>query len=308
MRVDWLSIIAMSGAIGTFVGLALTVIYSRRADRRKMLVHDVAPPLALANILPDRTDHRLSIVYEREGSPAMNVRGAFLRFIQLGNLGKEPIRRDDIAPGDPLRLEVDGARVLDMAVSAVSRDVINFGLTPFSESPGGKTSSLMSFDFLDSQDGALIRVLTDNAAARLRIAGTIIGMPQGVLRTGDLGQNRVLNAVGCGLAVLLQLSAIAGALFIFRTVTGGWSSLWIFLLPIAALFLPAIVVGLVASTVWPSGPRWPGALSIPDWFVSTYSMRRDMDRYSELDAEVMSRRAVLERLEREASTINQDRP
>ena len=307
MRVDWLSIIAVLGAIGTFVGLALTVMYSRRADRRKMLVHDVAPPLALATILPDRTEHRLSIVYEREGSPAMNVRGAFLRFIQLGNLGKEPIRRDDIAPGDPLRLEVDRATVLDMAVSAVSRDVINFRLAPFSESPGGKTSSLISFDFLDSQDGALIRVLTDNAAARLSIAGTIIGMPQGMLQTGDLGKNRVLNGVGCALAVLLQLSALAGSLFIFRTVTGGWSLLWVFLLPFGALFLPGIVVALVAFTVWPKGPRWPRALGIPDWFVSTYSMGRDTERHRELQAELRTRRAVLEHLEGEATTINQDR-
>lgn len=306
MRVDWLSIIAILGAIGTFVGLALTIIYSRRADRRKILVYDVAPPLALATILPDRTEHRLSIVYEREGAPPMNVRGAYLRFIQLGNLGKEPVRLDDIAPGDPLRLEVANVKVLDMAVSAVSRDIINFHVAPFSELPSGKTSSLISFDFLDSQDGAVIRVLTDNPTARFRVSGTVIGMPQGILQMDDLGKNRLLNTIGCGLAVLLQLSAIAGALFIFRTVTGGWSLLWIFLLPFGALFLPAIIVAIVSSTIWPKGPQWPRTLNIPDWFVSTYSTRRDIYGYRELEADLMDRQALLDRLEREAPPVNDD--
>ncbi len=306
MSIDWLNIVAILGAIGTFIGLALTVMYSHRADRRKILVFDVAPPLQLASILPDRTEHRLSIVYESEGAPSINVKGACLRFIQLGNLGKEPIRLNDIAPGDPLRVEVMDAKVLDMAISGVSRDVINFRLAPFQELPDGATTGLISFDFLDSLDGAVIRVLTDSVTARIRVLGTIIGMPQGIVGMNDFGTNRFLNGIGCGLAILLQLSAVVGGLFIFYSVTGGWSLLWIFLLPFGVLFLPAIMVAVVSSTIWPKGPQWPRALGIPDWFVSTYAMREDIYRHRELDALIAARDAQLGRGERRTRGVNDD--
>jgi len=304
MKIDWLSIVAVIGTIGTIVGLVLTIVYAHRADRRKALVYDVAPPLALATVLPERTEHRLSILYEREGYPPLNVKGAYLRFIQLGNLGKEPIRLEDIAHSDPLRLEVAKARVLDMAVSAVSRDVINFHVASFTETSDGQTNSLISFDFLDSQDGAVIRVITDNPTARFGISGTIIGMPQGILQMDDLGQNKTLNAIGCSLAVLLQLSTIAGALFVFRTVTGSWSLLWVFLLPLAALFLPGSIVAIVISTIWPNGPKWPKALNLPNWFVSAYSARRDIYRLNEIDAKILATQALLDQEKNKVKSRN----
>jgi hypothetical protein len=62
MKIDWLSIVAVLGTIGTLVGLILTILYARRADRQKILAYDITPPLPLATILPSRTEHSLSII------------------------------------------------------------------------------------------------------------------------------------------------------------------------------------------------------------------------------------------------------
>jgi hypothetical protein len=279
---SWINILAILGTVATFIGLVYTVISAQRADRRKLLTYEVANPLALATVLPDRSEHKLSIVYEREGNPPLNINGAYLRFIQLGNLGKEPIRQSDIAPSDPLRLEVSDTKVLDVAIAGVSREVINFNIGELNDDKKEVTNILLSFDFLDFQDGAVIRLLTDEWHARVRVTGTIIGMPEGVCRKDQFGGTRVLNIVGCGLAILLQLAAIVGALYLFRNVTGGWSLLWIFLLPIGAFLLPALLVSIVATTIWPKGPKWPQSLILPAWFFREYSNSRDI-QYLEME-------------------------
>lgn len=283
MRIDWLNLIAVLGTIATFVGLFFAIISARRAERKKFLIYNVASSLPLATVIPDQSEHRLSIVYEREGEPPLNVKGAYLSFIQLGNLGREPIRREDIAPSDALRLEVTRAKVLDLAIAGVSRDVVNFGVSQFRENRDNITTSLITFDFLDFRDGAIIRILTDNPHARVRVLGTIIGMPEGIYQAQELGKKRVLNAIGCGLAILLQVSAITGALYLFRTATGGWSLLWISLLPIGALFLPGILVAIAASTIWPKGPQWPKTLKLPEWFLSMHSLGLGRDYYYEYE-------------------------
>lgn len=279
MNLDLQNTLAIGGIILGVGGLVYAVVVARRNDRRKVLTYDVAPAVPLASILPDRSGHKLSIVFEREGFPPINVKGAYLRFVQIGNLGRDPIRSDEIAPSDPLLLQVRGATVLDLAVANVSREVINFRLGSGLDEVSNAVATEISFDFLDYQDGAILRVLADSPQAKVRVSGTIIGMPNGIYRMDELGANTILNAIGCILAIVLQISVIAGALNLFRTVTGGGWSWWLFLLPLGAIFLPAILVSIVASLLWPKGPQWPKALKLPKWFISWYPPDREVYRY-----------------------------
>jgi hypothetical protein len=101
-------------------------------------------------------------------------------------------------------------------------------------------------------------------------------MPEGIVHRPDLEKRPVLNPLGCILGVLLQISAIAGALVLFKAATGSWRLLWVLLLPIGAVFIPGIIVALVASYLWPKGPQWPKNPSLPDWFISRYMLSRDL--------------------------------
>ncbi|HYX71289.1 MAG TPA: hypothetical protein VE732_00840, partial [Nitrososphaera sp.] len=188
----------------------------------------------------------------------------------------EPIRKEDIAPSDPLMLKVTGAKVLDIANAGASRDVINFTISPFEEGKDDITSSLISFDFLDYQDGATIRVLTDRRRAFVGVTGTIIGMPEGIQLKGDIEKHPILNKVGCSLAILLQLAGIAGSIYVFRRFTGGWADLWPFLLPLAVLIFPLLIIA-ISSSMWPKGKQWK-LLRLPRWFVLP-EMRMPEHRY-----------------------------
>lgn len=297
MKLDWLGIVAILGTVGTFVGIVLTMIYARRSERQKMLVYETGSPLALASVLPARTEHRLSIVYQREGSPPENVTGAYLYFLRLANLGKEPIRREDLAPGDPPRLEVSDARVLDIALASISREVINLSLESLATTSAGAATRRISFDFLDHEDGAVIRILTDKPRARLRVLGTVIGMPQGILPINRIGPGKLLNALGCTLAVILQLSAIAGSLYLFHHATGGWSLLWVYLLPVGALLVPSMIVAIISATIWPKGARWPRGLTLPEWFSHSRVITQDLTRRRHLEMDLAERLALLQELE-----------
>src|SRR5205085_2643718 len=90
-----------------------------------------------------------------------------------------PIKREDLVPSDRLSIEIQNTTVLDISSANNSREVIKFDVSPFEEKDG-IVSSRLSFDFLDYQDGSLVRILTDSDSADIKIKGTIIGMPEGI--------------------------------------------------------------------------------------------------------------------------------
>ena len=280
MNTGFLNAIAILGTLATVLGFAYAIVSNRRADRRKLLAFDVTLPLALASVMPDRTQYRLSITYQKEGEAPVSVKGAYLRFIQIGNFGKEPIRSGDIASSDPLCLEIHGGKVLDLAVASQSRSVIQFQVGPIETRDQDISTAPVTFDFLDHLDGAIVRITTDSPRARIDLHGTVIGMPKGILPYSQLSSNRTTNVIGCSLAIILELAAIAATLYVFYTATGSWSLLWLFLLPFIALFLPGAIIAIAYSTIWPKGPTWPAKLKPPAWFLA----------YSELDARVFYRR------------------
>lgn len=277
MNLDWIAILGIFGTLISVVGLIYAWIVARRSDRKKIFTYDVTSPLPLASVLPNRIEHRLSIVYEREGADPVNVQGAYLRFIKIGNLGKEPIRREDIASSDPLRIVIRGPKVLDIATASVSRDVINFKIDRYEESEMLNdlhptrfkelvTVSTISFDFLDYQDGAIIKILTDKRRASIGVVGTIIGMPEGIHSFDDINKRPYLGKIGVILFLVTELACISGALYFIYLFVGTWKYLWFVLLLLGAFFIPAGVAAIVNATIWPKGRQWPKTLILPHWF------------------------------------------
>ncbi len=260
---DALTLFYLVGVVASVLGVALFVI--RRPERAKRLAYDVGYAIALANVLPQSGSHRITLTFEREGQQPQSVRGVYVHFVRLANFGKEPIRSDDLASGDPLRIDVRRAKVLDIAIAGVTREVIGFEVGQPDRSGPKLVSALLTFAFLDEGDGALVRVTTDSNRAEISVNGTIVGMPHGIATTDALNRSRPLQILGVVLIAATYALTMVLAVLAFHAVTQSWQSLWLFPVPIVALLLPLVPILFVESTIWPSGPRWHARLMPPFW-------------------------------------------
>ncbi|MFL6255128.1 MAG: hypothetical protein ACJ74T_08890 [Pyrinomonadaceae bacterium] len=102
--------------------------------------------------------------------------------IILWNYGNSTIEGERIVESDPLRIVVSpGGEILTSEV-ITSRDVLALACKPF---PGKPNELEITFDFLDTRDGALIR-LTHTGNKKTRVRGTIRGIPEGVKDIGKI--------------------------------------------------------------------------------------------------------------------------
>lgn len=132
--------------------------------------------------------------------------------------------------------------------------------------PDGGTA-VITFDFLDHLDGGLIKVLTTGPGGTVQLVGDIIGMPEGIKSGERTRSTGFLNAAGCTLGILLQVAALVLTPLVYRWTTGSWDYAWLLILPILALFVPGLLVGVVASTIWPDSTfTFPSELTPPRWF------------------------------------------
>jgi hypothetical protein len=169
--------------------------------------------------------------------------------------------------------------VLDITVASVSRQVINFGLSPLEDSNDLKGVSRLAFDFLDYRDGAVLRILMDKPTAQLDVRGTVIGIPTGIYQVDELrnsGSKRLLRLLAVFLVSmliwiipLLSLFHISGQLSPSPKVSP-WMG------PIFVVCFIVMMIFMYFTVPWISSPdrRWPKSLGLPDWFVSDYDRHR----------------------------------
>lgn len=117
---------------------------------------------------------KLRIVYGKE-----TVARATVTNLVFWNAGRETIRQEDIAPSDPIRVNLqNGAKPLSCNIVKSSRKVIRARLDGFQEMA---TSPRITFDFLDNDDWILLQVLhTGGKPDDCTIAGTVMGCKHGI--------------------------------------------------------------------------------------------------------------------------------
>jgi hypothetical protein len=280
---DWLNVFYVLVGFVTIFSLVYAFLVARRSERRKILACDISPSVSLITIVPDRAGHRFSIIYEKEGTAPSNINGAHTQFVRIANLGKEPIRREDLATSDALQLEIHGAKVLDIAVASVSRQVINFELGPLDETDTISVAN-PSFDFLDYQDGAVIQLLTDSPASKVVLHGTVIGMPAGISQVNELvgsGSRRLLRLL---IVTTVSMLIMAGPTFMLfgvpRDSSEGFavqsnvSKLWLTAVMLSSFAIAFTFMHFTFRWIMASDRRWPARLDFPDWFVSRYQADR----------------------------------
>jgi hypothetical protein len=120
------------------------------------------------------------------------------------------VHREDIAESDPLRIVFREAEVLDVRLTAQTRDAISFT----SEVRDGGCYIL--FDFLDRHDGVSLELLhTASDTARPSIQGTVKGLPAGISSFGHSTPARPRDP-----SPEARISLPAGILFVCLLVGG----------------------------------------------------------------------------------------
>lgn len=258
--------IGLVGGVASVSGLLYAMYYARRSRRIKMLLYDTSWAVPLATAQSPEDDYSLSVIFERKGETEERISSAHVQFLRFANLGKEPIRRGDIAPANPLRVNIDGVRTLDIALSGSSRPVARVDIANIDLGREHAQADL-TFDFLDFQDGGVVKILTEGGRAKINMSGDIIGMPEGIRRCDEIRPIGLLNKVGGVLSFLFLTSALVLVPFAYRWITGSWQHAWVLAFPFVALIVPAIIIAIIASTIWPNEEvPLPKSLRFPQWF------------------------------------------
>jgi len=265
--------IGIIGTLASIAGLIYAIYYAKNSRRVKLFLYDTSWSVPLATAQSPEEDYILSVLFQRKGQGEERLSSAHVSFLRFANLGKEPIRGTDIAPANPVRVSVKGCRVLDIALAGASRPVAKVVVSGVVL---GKEESHadIAFDFLDYQDGGVVKILTEGVRGKVMLTGDIIGMPSGIRRCDEVRSLGLLNKLGCTLGVLFQIAALVVSVFVFRWITGSWQNIWVLCLPFIALVLPGVIIGIVASTIWPDQEvSLPQSLALPQWFRSLLRYR-----------------------------------
>lgn len=268
-------LLGIIGTVFSIVSFVYAIYITEQSKREKKLVFDVIEPMAIVDTIPKDNRHSIKIIYERPSQPSETVDSIFIQFLRFTNFGRIPIKKEDSALYDPIRIEVSGGRVLDITLSSVAREVSQISLNDIKQ-VDDKTVAFVNFDFLDYMDGGLIQIVSDNIDTEVTLKGTIVGMPTGILKGSPEKNSISFPDLGCVIPLVIQVGSLIAVPFIYRYVTGGWGNVWLLLLPIIALLLPVFtIMPLLSFILNRKSIKFPKQLRPPSWF---YRRRDFYDR------------------------------
>ena len=115
----------------------------------------------------------IKIVFQGKEVPRLTITRLW-----IWNSGKETIYGDRIVEDDPLRCEFESdTQILQMNIVKPTRAVNKFTVTL---QPRKQNEALLTFDFLDPNDGAFIEILHTCKKRYPKVTGTIRGIPKGI--------------------------------------------------------------------------------------------------------------------------------
>jgi len=269
--------VGIVGACLTLASLGYAIYVTKRSKQVKELIYDLLPPTPIAGAVSKESGYSIKIVYEGPDKQAETVESVFAQYIRFTNFGRVPIKRDDSASNDPLRIEIPGNKVLDITVAKVAREVCQLKIGRKVEE-NGKVVAEINFDFLDYMDGGLIQIITESDKTHASLRGTIIGMPGGLVRGKKEKTSIGFPESGCVIPLVVQIAALISVPFIYHQLTGSWSRVWLLLLPVAALILPLAITTPIVFTILSRGSvKFPEHLKPPTWYDSRLYLYRDPD-------------------------------
>lgn len=253
------------GVVG-LVGVIYTIYHSRRAQRKKLLVYEVSRSMALAQAFSPEDDYKLSVLFQRKGSIEEKIGSVYTTFLKFANLGKEPILGSDIAPANPLKVTVKGARILDIQVAGITREVNNVSLRN-QVKEDEQASAYVAFDFLDYRDGALIKILSVGNKGNISLEGDIIGMPEGINNIEEIRpKSKTANLTSGRWALVFVIAGFVLSGLVFYSVMGSLRDVWLMFLPLGVLVILVIISQIIEARPWVRGrASFPESLDLPKW-------------------------------------------
>lgn len=152
-------------AVAVFFGVLATVLYLRSKKEKVPNIIIRGYPLIsvfMGEVLPES----ISLTYE--GKPIKNL---WVTDVTFWNSGKEPIRAGDVPSTDPITIRLLHGEILDAKVTKKSSDS-----TLFECNRAQPNSVEMSFEYLDQNDGGVIRLFhTGRKGSDVVFGGKVIG-------------------------------------------------------------------------------------------------------------------------------------
>jgi hypothetical protein len=145
---NWIEAIGLVGGVASTAGLLYALYYARSSRRVKLLSYEVSSPVALATAVSPEDNYSLSVIFQRTGEPEEKIGSVYVLYLKIANLGREPIRGEDIAPANPLRVVLKGVRVLDISLTSVTRGVNRLALQEEVTSSDESSAKITSVRFI----------------------------------------------------------------------------------------------------------------------------------------------------------------
>ena len=163
--------LAWVGSILGIFGILISIIFHIYSRQRGLLRYAQSGE-RLLGLTAAGLPEGVTVMYRGDNIPRL-TRTIFW----LWNDGERTFRRSDLVANDRLRLEIIGVGgILAASVLKQARDVCDFDLVL---DPSDPTKILISFEFLDKKDGAVLEILHSSDQHFMEIRGTIIGLPSG---------------------------------------------------------------------------------------------------------------------------------
>jgi|SRR5215216_929179 len=169
LRQNWLTLlVGLIGLIATYFFYRKSLIKHEMAFQRKAIAI-----IGRNSILPSEVE----IFFKGKKVPLVTK-----SIIALWNNGNSTIMGEQIAHQDPLRiLPPQETEILDAQIQKITRTVTGISIS-VEENPN---QVILTFDYLDPSDGALITVL-HTGEKDVQILGTLRGLPRGLLDLGSI--------------------------------------------------------------------------------------------------------------------------
>jgi hypothetical protein len=163
--------LAWVGSILGIFGILISIIFYIYSRQRGLLRYAQSGD-RLLGLTAAGLPEGVTVMYRGDNIPRL-TRTIFW----LWNDGEKTFRRSDLVANDRLRLEISGVGgILTAKVLKQARDVCDFDVVLDPEDP---TKILISFEFLDKKDGAVLEILHSSDHYLMKIRGTIVGLPSG---------------------------------------------------------------------------------------------------------------------------------
>lgn len=173
------------GWVGSLIGLAgiaaAVVTYYLTRQRSRLAFRYAGE--RLLGLSSDGLPTDITVQYRGQQIPRLTR-----TLVVVWNAGERTILGTDVVPSDQLRLKVeDDSAILAATVLKSTRDVCQLQVGLNASTPHQLD---LSFDFLDSGDGAVIEVLHTSEKRIVNLRGTIRGLPNGLDNLGRIAAMR----------------------------------------------------------------------------------------------------------------------